>query len=369
MTIGNSVIFIGSAAFRGCSSLTSVHITDIAAWCNIFFDNPFSYAHHLYLNGKEVTDLVIPNSVTSIGNYAFKYCTGLTSVTIPNSVTIIGTQAFNGCSGLTSVTIPNSVTSIEYEAFRGCSSLTSITIPNSVTSINDWAFIRCSSLNSITSLIENPFKIFGKNSGNRTFDVDIFNNATLYVPKGTIEKYRATEGWKDFVIILPLIKNYNLSYIVDGKVYQSVSVEEGKAITPIDEPSKEGYSFSGWSGLPATMPANDVTVTGTFTVNKYTITYVVDGVTLTTEEVEYGTTITPPTSQKDGYEISWNAHPTTMPAYGITIYGSYISTGIENYNREAITDNRYFNLNGQRIEGQPSQKGVYIKNGKKVLMK
>jgi uncharacterized repeat protein (TIGR02543 family) len=295
------------------------------------------------------------------------------------------------------------VTSIEYEAFHGCSGLT-----------------------SVTSLIENPFKIDGK----KTFDLDTYNNATLYVPKGAIEKYKSTEGWKSFVNILPLVKNYNLSYMVDGEVYQSVSVEEGEAITPIEEPTKEGYtfsgwsglpetmpgedvvvtgtfsvnkykvtymvdgaeyktteveygstltaeaeptkegySFSGWSGLPATMPANDVIVTGTFTVNKYTITYVVDGVTIKTEEVEYGTTITPPTSQKDGYEISWNAHPTTMPAYGITIYGRYISTGIENYSREAITDNRYFNLNGQRIEGQPSQKGVYIKNGKKVLMK
>ena len=79
-------------------------------------------------------------SVTSIGDYAFYGCSGLTSVTIPNSVTSIGDYAFSGCSGLTSVTIPNSVTSIGDYAFYGCSGLTSVTIPNSVTSIGSDAF-------------------------------------------------------------------------------------------------------------------------------------------------------------------------------------------------------------------------------------
>ena len=87
-----------------------------------------------------LTSVTIPNSVTSIGSYAFSGCSGLTSVTISNSVTSIGSYAFRDCSGLTSVTIPNSVTSIGYRAFEHCSSLTSVTIPNSVTSIGGWAF-------------------------------------------------------------------------------------------------------------------------------------------------------------------------------------------------------------------------------------
>ena len=97
-----------------------------------------------------LTSVTIPNSVTSIGQYAFSGCSGLTSITIPNSVTSIDGGAFQDCSGLTSVTIPNSVTSIGEYAFRGCSSLTSVTIPNSVTSIGGYAFWDCRSLNSVT---------------------------------------------------------------------------------------------------------------------------------------------------------------------------------------------------------------------------
>ena len=127
LTIGNSVTSIGNKAFYDCTGLTSVHISDLAAWCNISFGNrmtnPLYNAHHLYLNDNEITDLVIPNSVTSIGGYAFSDCTGLTSVTIGNSVTSIGNKAFYDCTGLTSVNIPNSVTSIGESAFYNCSSL------------------------------------------------------------------------------------------------------------------------------------------------------------------------------------------------------------------------------------------------------
>lgn len=95
-------------------------------------------------------DLVIPNSVTRIGMYAFYGCSGLTSVTIPNSVMSIGREAFSGCSGLTSVTIGNGVTSIEYNTLAYCSSLTSITIPDSVTSIGCMVFEGCCGLTSVT---------------------------------------------------------------------------------------------------------------------------------------------------------------------------------------------------------------------------
>ena len=228
ITIPNSVTSIGMFAFRECSGLKKVIVKDIAAWCGIKFDdsysNPLIYARHIYSDeDAEITNLIIPNSVTSIGNYAFEGCSSLTSVTIPNSVTSLGEGAFFDCSGLTSVTIPNSVTYIGNYAFANCSGLTSVTIPNSVTSIGDAAFMNCSGLTSVTipnsvtyiggfafygvdiptiiSLIENPFKIKGKTSGLSTFTQNTFSNATLYVPKGTIDKYKATDGWKDFLSI------------------------------------------------------------------------------------------------------------------------------------------------------------------------
>ena len=153
ITIGNGVTSIGNSVFTGCDSLEGVYITDLAAWCGITFNtfnNPLYYAHNLYINGELATDIIIPDSVTSIGSYSFNGCSSLTSVTIPDSVTSIGSYSFYGCSSLTSVTIPDSVTSIGEWAFDYCRSLESVTIPDSVTSIGDRAFGWCSSLKSVT---------------------------------------------------------------------------------------------------------------------------------------------------------------------------------------------------------------------------
>ncbi|WP_315395440.1 leucine-rich repeat domain-containing protein [Hoylesella nanceiensis] len=99
---------------------------------------------------KSVKQVIIGNGVTTIGSSAFSDCDSLTSVTIPNSVTTIGSGAFEFCFSLTSVTIPNSVTTIGYYAFELCFSLTSVTIPNSVTTIGSGAFFSCFSLTSVT---------------------------------------------------------------------------------------------------------------------------------------------------------------------------------------------------------------------------
>ena len=160
----------------------------------------------------------IPNSVTTIGNFAFCYCWGLTSIIIPNSVTVIGKCAFEGCIGLTSVEIGNSVTSIGRYAFYSCQGLTSINIPNSVTEIGNNAFYWCTGLtsivipNSVTSIGNEAFMncwmladvycyiadLSGVSCGNEQFYKEYngdYSGRTLHVLQGTADAYRADKNW------------------------------------------------------------------------------------------------------------------------------------------------------------------------------
>lgn len=171
ITIPRSITQVGYYAFTNCDNLEAVYISDIAAWCNISFEdprlpnsNPLEKAHHLFYQNNEVTNLVIPDGVSNIKARAFCGCTGLTSIDIPNSVTSIGISAFEGCTNLLFVNIPNSVTNIGKVAFQHCAGLTSVTIPNSITSIGDYAFQFCTGLTSVT--ISNSITSIGE----RTFD-------------------------------------------------------------------------------------------------------------------------------------------------------------------------------------------------------
>jgi hypothetical protein len=121
------------------------------------------------------------------------------------------------------------------------------------------------------------------------------------------------------------INSYSLTYMVDGEVYKTLSIAYGTAITPETEPSKEGYTFSGWSEIPKTMPAKDVIVTGSFSINSYTLTYMVDGEVYQSFIIKYRDAITPleaPT--KEGYTFSgWSGLPRSMPANDVTVYGKF----------------------------------------------
>ena len=243
ITIPESVTTIGEYAFDGCSGLTGIYISDIEAWCKIDFRNsyanPLYYAKNLYLNNEKVTNLVIPNTVNEIKDYTFKDCTGLTSVTIPNSVTSIGEYAFSGCSGLTSVTIGNSVTSIGILAFYNCTGLTSITIPNSVTTIGKSAFYGCSGLTSIT--IPNSVTSIG---GYAFLNCTGLTSVTIGNSVTSIGD-AAFEGCSNLTEILSLAKT---PAYAESETFYAIN---SNVILYVPEGSKEAYSTAqAWSDFP-----------------------------------------------------------------------------------------------------------------------
>ena len=198
ITIPNSVTSIGEIAFRASEFLESIFVEsgnttyDSRENCNAIIET----ATNTLILGCQNT--VIPNSVTSVGDYAFRNCSSMTSIEIPNSVTSIGKNAFSDCSSLASIIIPNSVESIGYRAFYSCSSLTSITVPNSVTSIGNSAFLDCSNLtvitipNSVTSIEERVFSYCKSiesivvESGNTTYDSRNNCNAIIETATNTL---------------------------------------------------------------------------------------------------------------------------------------------------------------------------------------
>lgn len=220
ISIGNSVTSIEEAVFGSCRSLTNVIIPNSVTSIG---QGAFEYCTSL----KNIT---IPSSVTSIAGSAFSGCSGLTSIqvdsgnkiydsrescnaiietasntlitgcvstSIPNSVTSIGDWAFGGCSHLQNIAIPNSVTSFGKRAFSSCSGLENITIPNSVISIGDMVFYDCSGLKSITTLSFTPPTL-----GTKNFTDEQYASIPLYVPQSSIETYKAADGWKNFYNIL-----------------------------------------------------------------------------------------------------------------------------------------------------------------------
>lgn len=166
-------------------------------------------------------------------------------------------------------------------------------------------------------------------------------------------------------------KKYHLTYIVDGEIYKVMEMSYCDMITPEPTPMREGFSFSGWDGLPMTMPAYDVTATGFFKANQYTITYVIDGETYKKMVVDFGSTIIPPGSESDEYRFVWGSHPTTMPAYDITVNGSRFATGIRVISN-GKDEVRMYTVDGRRQENP--MKGLVIARyskgcSKKILVK
>jgi hypothetical protein len=152
------------------------------------------------------------------------------------------------------------VKSIGSAAFNGCSGLTSVTLSNSVTSIGDYAIAYCNNLTEVYCLAEQV-----PDTKSNSFQSSNIGNATLHVPATSINAYKNASPWNQFKAIVPTGNTlFKLIYKVDDVEYKTYEVEYGTAITPESAPTKEGYTFSGWSEIPEKMPAKDVIVTGTF---------------------------------------------------------------------------------------------------------
>ena len=172
---------IGTGAFSSCYGLTEMKVDannpkyDSRENCNAIIET----SSNTLISGCQTT--IIPNSVTSIGGYAFYYCESLTSVTIPNSVTSIG-----------------------YYAFAGCSALTSVTTGSGVTSIGVRAFYKCESLQDVYCYAEKVPDAWPDSDNGHAFSISNYKNATLHVPAGSIESYKSTEPWSEFGNIVAL---------------------------------------------------------------------------------------------------------------------------------------------------------------------
>ena len=326
-----------------------------------------SIGEKAFENCDNLQSVTIPNSVTSIGNSAFNGCSSLQSVTIPNSVTSIGNDAFQSCSSLQSVTIPNSVTSIGDDAFFDCSSLESVTIPNSVTNIGKDAFWRCRSLKSVT-IYGNP-KIgdgaFKDISANATVTMNLtaseidgdywttfYNNGYNFQADGNTTVYKGTVNESSLV----------LTEVEDKIVNRGTAVilkSSGNPVMTLTESGSNDTNGNDLRGISdrdlrtsviSNFSANEIYTMGNtsagFGFHRYTGEYVPAGKAFL------------PLNTSNGAK-----------AQSLTIVFAIGATGINSVSSDSNVQNDWFSLDGTRLSGKPSQRGIYINGNKKIVIK
>lgn len=299
IVIPSTLSFIGTQAFLFCSSLKAVYISNLEAWCEINFNfssyytsdpessNPLFYAKHLYLNGEEIENLIIPNSINQINNFAFVNCSGIKSIRFSNQ-NAIGERAFYGCTGLTSLTTGKNVDFIGSSAFQNCTSLNEVNIVQGQISAS--AFEGCISLKSITlsnecylenrtfadcQNIENVYCLPGSSEELTQMiyaELDAFSGsypdyATLHVPEVAYEDYRTTEPWSNFGTIKVIDGE---TPVVEKCATPTITYANGKVRFACET---EGVEFvPSITVTPNQLQnGNELAIGGTFTVSVYAV--------------------------------------------------------------------------------------------------
>lgn len=337
ISIPSSVTNVGDYVFDDCTAMTKVVIEDrteaLSLGTNgsepLFADCPLN---SVYIGGK-----ISYSTKSSDGYSPFYRNTTLESVVISDHEDTVYDNEFYGCTGLKNVTIGNGVKSIGNWAFSGCSSLDKFSFGGNVESIGKEAFSDCTGMTQLISYAVTP-----PTCGAQALEDINKWECTLKVPESCKAAYQEADQWKDFLFTEDVlaVQKYTLTYTVDGEIYHTESIALNAAIPTIETPTKEGHTFNGWSELPTKMPAHDVTVEGSFTVNTYTVTYILEGETFTVEQVLYGTAIPVlevPT--KEGYTFSgWSEMPATMPAKDLTLTGHYTINKNQQYKLFYVVD-------------------------------
>ncbi len=417
-----------SSAFYGAKNLKTI----------VFAEGIKTIPEYALENVSSVTEVVIPDSVTIIGKAAFYGCTSLTEVILPESVVTVESSAFYGCTSLTEVILPESVVTVESSAFSGCSNLSKVTLNEGLKNIGYYAF-NGTAITEVTipSTVESMDYYNDDSSafyGAKNLETIVFAEGIKTIPEYALENvssvtevyipysvtsigsyafngctaltdvyYGHTEkSWADVTISdynNPLlnatmhynhnVKNptYKASYYVDSAVYVEYDLEKGDAVTQPETPQKTGYTFVGWTpAVPETMPNYDLAFQAIWKVNKYSVTFNVDGEVYEVYTFSYGREVsTPPSPTKMGYIFAgWDGEiPDTMPAENlvfnakwiksdapITVYAveTYIMDTDGTYPQKPNIEDLYSVHSGYTVELAPELKtGFEIDNEKSVL--
>lgn len=414
-------ITIGEGVFNGCSNLTNVNIPEslkiiqpltfrnCSSLQTVYIPESVKEIGYAAFDGcKALNSVNIPIGITNIARATFQSCESLTCIDIPSTVTSIGEAAFNIC-GLKSIIIPEGVTSIGRAAFSDCWQAEDIIIPSSVTSIGEVAFSRgYSHLTKVTSYMTNPVPISYNTFGQNNYDS--YTYATLYVPAGTKAKYEATEGWKEFKNIVEMVEldpidgettvstdnlgNENLSDNVVNDIYYNVGAEgydsSDKSVvnsqttnmgqitdaTPGSSEVKE--NFNGMI-LKVAAGKGTITLNVKTTGNAQLVVQVGNQTPMIASKTEQGDVVVSYDVAEDTYVyiyaiIGSSAAPAhrAAPADAVKIYSIKVTpgaTGIDTVHSAQSTVHSCYTLDGRKLEGQPTKKGVYIINGKKIVIR